>query len=100
MLTSKRSRFTLIEGVIAVFIIVAIVSVGLVGAVICGNYWYTQSGVLQVLKADHPNVTEIMKTERHVFGKSIITVKENGETRVYKLNTNILWNYKLTEAQQ
>ena len=63
-----------------------------------GNFWYTDAGAFRQLQAEHPQVTELVKTERSVFDYSRITVREGDAQKTYLLNTNILFNYSFSEA--
>ena len=97
----RNEGFTLIE-LLIVIVIVGVLVVWMLGAkVICqGNFWYSDDGVLRELKADHPKVTELLKTKRNVFAKSIITVKEGGVNHDYCLDTDVLWNYEFSECSK
>lgn len=98
----KRNRgFTLIE-LLLVIVCVLIIGVWILGIkIICqGNFWFSEEGALREFKIDHPAVTEIIKTKRHVFDKSVITVKENGETRDYCLDSDVLWNYEFSKCSK
>ncbi|MDP3769339.1 MAG: hypothetical protein Q8R40_00150 [bacterium] len=69
-----------------------------VGAVMMGNVWYTQEGVLQKIRLQHPETTEIVDTQRNIFAYSVITVKEGETVKKYYLDTDILFNYELHEV--
>ena len=96
----QNAGYTLVELIIVIaFIATAVatsVGFGLIGS---GNYWYTEGGVLKELQIDHPNVTEIVKTERNVFADSVIMVKEDGVLHNYCLNSNALFNYTLSDCK-
>lgn len=98
----KNNGFTLLELLIPL-LIMAIIVVGvyvfLLKTVCQGNFWYAESSVLRELRVDHPNVTEVLKTRRNVFSKSVITVREGDENHDYCLDTSILWNYEFSECQ-
>jgi hypothetical protein len=93
--------FTLIE-LITVFVVIFIIAVVIWGGVITvickGNFWYSEDSVLKQLKNDHPDITEVLRTERHVVSDSIITVRENGIARNYCLDTDVLWNYEFVNC--
>jgi prepilin-type N-terminal cleavage/methylation domain-containing protein len=94
-----NNGFTLIELLIVIAIVGILGGYVLVIGIICkGNYWYSEDSALRELKADHPKVTEIIKSKRNVFRKSIITVKEYGVNHDYCLDTNVLWNYEFSEC--
>lgn len=97
----RNDGFTLIELLIIIAIIGTLV-IGLLGVgVVCrGNFWYSEDEVLRELKADHSGITEVLKTKRNVFAKSVITVKENGVNHDYCLDTNVLWNYEFSECSK
>ncbi len=97
----SRGGFKVIEGAI-IFIIVIWVVVVVTGLSIlaCGNFFYREASVLGELKADHPGVTKIVKTKRGVFGKSVITVEENGVRKEYRLDSDILFNYEFLEPEK
>jgi len=90
-------------------IIVAFFSIGLLiyaagfifvlKGLIEGNFWFTKQGVLQELKIDHPQITEVIKITRNVFGQSIFMVKENEQRHYYCLDTDVLFNYIFTECK-
>jgi len=92
----NRRGFTLIELLIFITIIALLVIFPLV---ICGNYWYTEAGVLQELQADHPEITKIVKTKRNIVSCSVITVEEAGKRQVYHLDTNIMTNYEFSTTE-
>ena len=75
-----------------VFLVFAIV------AICCGNFWYAESDAFRELKADHPKVTELLKTKRNIYAKSVFTVMENGTRHDYCLNTNVLHNYEFSKC--
>jgi prepilin-type N-terminal cleavage/methylation domain-containing protein len=98
----RKNGFTLVEVMIVMGLIAisAVVVYGFIITVICrGNFWFSEEGVLRELKVDHPGVTEILKTERNVHAKSVITVKEDGFNHVYYLDSDMLWNYKFSESK-
>ncbi|MFA6537714.1 MAG: hypothetical protein WCT18_04950 [Patescibacteria group bacterium] len=62
------------------------------------NFWYTEKGVLRELKFEHPQVSEVLKTNRYLWSYSEIMVLENFQTVTYCLDTNILYNYDFVEC--
>jgi prepilin-type N-terminal cleavage/methylation domain-containing protein len=61
----RNDGFTLIELLVVIAIIgILIGNVFNIGIIVCGNFWYSEDDVLRELKADHQNVTEILKTKR------------------------------------
>ncbi len=97
----KNNGFTLVE------LLISMVFVGIiVGWFLCylvlgkGNFWYTEEGVLKELRVTRPNVTEIVKTQRNVFSKSVITVKEDGAIRDFCLDSDIFWNYEFSDCSK
>lgn len=93
----SQKGFTLIELIIVVFLAILLIVGGIYYTFLAGNFWFTRDGVLTTLQADHPEVSKIIKVNRGIWGKSKITVQENDQTKVYLLNTNILFNYSLEE---
>ncbi len=91
----NQKGFTLIELliVVAIVAIVAIV-IGVWGTLAMGNMWYTEKGVLEELKLDHPNITEVLDTNRNAWGYSQIIVQEGEKINTYYLNSDFLWNYE------
>lgn len=103
MQVRNRGGFTAIElmifaAIIAVLAIVVCYYLLFI-PILCGNFYFTEDGVLRELKVDHPQATEILKVKRNVLNNSIITVKESGERKSYGLDTNILFNYKFEPAE-
>jgi len=98
MLRSEKG-FTLVELIIVIIVVAIIVvfAILFINGILKGNQWYTEDGVLKSIQFEHPEVTEILKTERNIFDKSVIYVKEGGINRVYLLDSNILFNYKIEE---
>lgn len=95
----RNGGFTLIE---LLFVLMLVLAVGVIGIGFLGhgNFWYLESDVLKVLRADHPEVSEVLKTHRNVFAKSIVTVKEGAIIRDYCLDTDIFWNYEFSTCSR
>lgn len=91
MKKSDRKGFTVIELLVALAFIVFWVFI--VPGILCGNFWFTEEKVLRQLKYEHSGVTEIVKTKRGLYDYSVITVRENGAVKTYRLNSNIFFNY-------
>lgn len=98
----RNDGVTLVELLIVIAIVailmVCVIEIGVIMGP--GNFWYSNDSVLRELRANHPKVTEVLKTKRNVFAKSVITVKEDGIDHDYCLDTNILWNYEFSECQK
>ena len=90
--------FSLIELLVValiIFIVVGVFGLGLIGGVACGNYWYTEAGVLEDLRIDHPDISRILRTRRSAYSYSVIEVEnQDGSRASYELDTNILFNYE------
>lgn len=95
----NNDGFTLIELLIAIAISWVLTAMS-IGIIICGNFWYSDDDVFRELKTDHPQITELLKTECNIFAKSVITVKENGINHKYCLDSDVLRNYKFSECQK
>lgn len=87
--------FTLIELLVVVGIVFALVAVVFGGYAICtSNAWFRDESVLRELKVHDPAVREVSLTTRNVLSRSVITATlEDGATKEYYLDTNILGNY-------
>jgi hypothetical protein len=94
----RDNGYTVIELMILISAIaIAMASICGFAAIFHGNFWYTEENVFKELKSEHPNITEIVKAKRHIFAKSVITVKENGVNHDYCLDSNILGNFEFSE---
>ncbi len=90
--------FSVVGMMVTVIILVAFCYV-LSGFFIEGNFYFTAETVLRELRADHPQVSKILKTERHVFTDSKIIVLEGEKKKEYCLDTNVFFNYKFRECR-
>lgn len=99
MRQKSRKGFTLVELVIVIVFIMMLLVIPAIFGVICGNYWYTEAGVLHDLQVDHPEITSVVKTERHVFSDSVITVETAKGRQVYYLDTNVMTNHKFSTSK-
>ncbi len=95
----KSNGFTLMELIVVIFIIfilVFVIGFGLIGAGMCGNEYYTEEGVLQIIRIEEPKASRVLTSQRNVFSYSEILVEyEDGSRCTYSLDSNILFNYKL-----
>lgn len=73
-----------------IIVLLLIITVGF-----CGNFWYTEAGVLRNMQFNNPDTNRIVDTEIGVWDYSKIIAEENGSQAVYYLDTNILTNHKL-----
>jgi len=69
-------------------------------AMVTGNFYFTERGILKELKVSHPTVSEILSTKRNIYSNSQIMVLENGEKKTYCLDSSILFNYFFSECKQ
>lgn len=103
MKTSKG--FTLIELLIAVFAFVfvgiVVCYLGIAGALIMGNQWFTEDGALRTVQVNHPDAVRVMDAERNVFRHSVITIEhKNGGRGRYCLDSDIMFNYTITACDK
>jgi prepilin-type N-terminal cleavage/methylation domain-containing protein len=97
---SSQKGFTLIELIIVGAILFILVGWLLVWrTILAGNYWFSEGGVLRELRADHPAVTEVIKSQRNIYADSVITVKEGEVRRDYCVDTNMLFNYEFSDCK-
>lgn len=101
MKKKNQKGFTLIE----LMIVVGLVSV--IGVLFCyfalgaGNFWCTESGVERQLKAEHPEIAEIVTINRGIWGSSRVLVKtKDGVSQTYCLDSNILFNYEFDDCSK
>ena len=90
--------FTLIEllCVIAMIAIIVLVLVVGIGGVIMGNEWFTRDGILGEIQLVDTNAVSVATSQRNIFRKSIITVKEkDGRLKKFSLDSDVLFNYDL-----
>lgn len=98
----SKKGYTLIE-LLIVIAIVSILAFWLIAIPVSirGNFWWTGQGVLSQLQEERPAVTKILnsKSQRNIFGYSKITALENSREKLYCLDTNILFDYKIAECK-
>lgn len=95
----KHRAFTLIELLIVVAILlIFVIGFGVIGTGLMGNYWYTHETVLDKLQVNHPEIVEVIDSNRNVWGRSeIIAEDSEGNRHTFLLDTNILFNHELEE---
>ena len=94
----RKNRFTLVELLITLTIMIMIVSLVLIIPIVIlrGNFWFTENGVLRELQGENPKIVKLFKIDRNVFSLSEIQVKDvNNVSSIYKLDTCVLFNYDL-----
>ncbi|MFT7644794.1 MAG: hypothetical protein ACI9BF_000452 [Candidatus Paceibacteria bacterium] len=93
----KQECFTLRESVFSligmIVFLLCFIGLYIFGTLFKGNFWYTEDGVLQVLKLGNPKVEKVLRSKRNVWDYSEIVVKEEGVRKTYFLDTGFLWNY-------
>jgi len=58
-----------------------------------GNVWWNDSRALAKIQIDHPDVSKVVTTERHVYAPSKITVdQDDGVLVTYCIDTDAMWN--------
>ena len=95
----------MIELLIVVFIVaflaIVVCYLGIGGAVVMGNQWFTEDGVLKKIQLNHSNAVRIVDAERNVFQHTVITVEQKDGKRVrYCLDSDILFNYTITACER
>lgn len=98
----NQKGFTLGELMIAITIIFGLLIVGyifLLRTICMGNFWFTEDGVLREIKINHPVVTEVLKSTKNIFSKSVIVVKEGGEIKNYCLDSDVFFNYEVFDCK-
>ena len=64
------------------------------------NFWFSEHTVLRELQADHPEVARILKVDRNISARSVITVENHDGSRSdFLLDTNILQDYTFERRQ-
>jgi len=100
----NQDGFTSVELLFVVVIILSIVGFiwGVVAnAILAGNFWYTEEGVLRDIQIDHPGIMEVIRSERNVYDDSVITVKNDAGSRfTFTLDSDIFFNYVITESKK
>ncbi|MFC1598824.1 prepilin-type N-terminal cleavage/methylation domain-containing protein [Patescibacteria group bacterium] len=99
-----QEGFTLVELMIVVAIIgIVVVGFGFIGTGVMGNYWYTETGVVQQLQEEHPDagITTMYKsgTHRNIWGSSDIVVNTSEGRMTCELDTNVLFDYELRDCK-
>ncbi len=95
----------MIELLIVVFIVaflaIVVCYLGIGGAVVMGNQWFTEDGVLKKIQLNHSNAVRIVDAERNVFKRSVITVDYgDGKRGTHCLDYDILFNYSITACDK
>jgi len=98
-----QKGFTAVEAMVVLcllfFIAVPILYLAFWCTLVCGNFYYLDSGILQELQIDHPEVESVRRTKRNVWDYSKIRVmNDDGTESCYYLDTNVLFNYELRKA--
>lgn len=93
----NNKAFTLVELLIVfviIFILVGVIGFGIFGALLKGNYWFSEDSALKAIHFENPNIVSVVKIQRNVFDYSVIYVEDSDGARyIYNLDTNILWNH-------
>ncbi len=77
-----------------------VIGLGLIGALVMGNEWYTNDGIITKLKLTDPTAEQVVDSTRNIYRKSILVIKhQDGTLRKYTLDSDILFNYELTPAK-
>ena len=97
-MNTRANGFTLIEMMIVVVIIAILASMIWVFSLVSANFWCTDSGVERQLMGEHPQVTKMIKVERNIFTYSRVTAIENGQEKMFCLNSNLLFNYEFVDC--
>jgi len=97
----------LLIGIVVIAVLVIILGGGLVyagffGTVVKGNFYYTESGVLNQLQQENPEagITGIYQadTDRNVWADSVIVVIANGNNIKYCLDSDLFFDYQFREC--
>ena len=102
----NKKGFTVLELLVLISIFGIILGYGVVyKGFFAGNYWFAENDVLRKIQLQDNTVEKVIDTERNVFFKSIIVTSQKGEngqslTRYWKLDTNILFSYKVIEKSR
>jgi len=92
----KQSGFSLTELTVSVLVVVFIAWVLvyiIVGGLVQGNFWYNHVDVLSALQTEHPEITKVLASTKHIWEYSEIRVLEGDTQRTYFLDTDILQNH-------
>lgn len=94
---STQWRNTFRTMAIVVFTMLVVWGV-IITALIKANFWFAEPGVLKELRLQHPSIDSVMKVERNMFSRSVVTVHwAEGRTSDFFLDSDILFNYELKE---
>ncbi|MFA6537712.1 MAG: hypothetical protein WCT18_04940 [Patescibacteria group bacterium] len=64
------------------------------------NVWFSEVGVEKQLKREHPQISEVVKTTSKFWVVAKIAVMENGQPKVYCLDTNIFYDYEFWDCTE
>ncbi len=67
------------------------------------DFWYTENGVFKELRAKHPEIKRIVIANRalHFIGDTIIVTENTDKTKtVYRLDSNIFFNYRFEKKNK
>lgn len=67
---------------------------------LCGNFWFTESGLWHFLSMTNSRFTEIMHIDRNIFAYSRIYVIEGNMRKVYCLDTSLFGSHVITSCTQ
>ena len=96
-----QKGFTLIDLAICVVMVLVVISIFSMGIMIIkGNFWYTEAGVLNDIRIDHPEASQVLRSHNNIVNYSTFEIENNDGTRaIYELDTNVLFNYSLQKTK-